>query len=56
MNVDISTWKNLKMRFMMMKIKIKLSSGKTMNLTGEELRELLSYEDQESVYCLVFHY
>ena len=38
-----------------MKIRIKLSSGKTLKLTGEELKELLDYKSQK-VFCIIFHY
>lgn len=38
-----------------MKVKIKLSSGKRLSLTGDELRELLAFKSEE-YFCVVFHY
>jgi hypothetical protein len=38
-----------------MEVKIKLSSGKKLKLTGEELKELLDFKSQQ-FYCIVYHY
>lgn len=38
-----------------MKLRIKLSTGKKLNLTGEEFSELMGYKEKP-YYCLVFHY
>ena len=39
-----------------MKVNIKLKTGKRLNLTGEELKELLDFKNQEKIFCVVFHY